>query len=93
MNVKTNELFGMDLTTMSLLHTRYIVFKVFKEDIAKRKTKCPKIMENLQLILKVFALNELTLDIQGLYESGYFSSGMGQILNEALKDAYVKLRP
>eukprot|EP00350_Pseudokeronopsis_sp_OXSARD2_P013040 CAMPEP_0170568084 /NCGR_PEP_ID=MMETSP0211-20121228/80913_1 /TAXON_ID=311385 /ORGANISM="Pseudokeronopsis sp., Strain OXSARD2" /LENGTH=79 /DNA_ID=CAMNT_0010889761 /DNA_START=840 /DNA_END=1079 /DNA_ORIENTATION=- len=64
-----------------------------KDDINKNRPKCNKAKENLDLILSLLGVYELHTINQPLYECGYFKAGMGDMVNDALKDLYVKLRP
>jgi len=78
---------------MTILHMRYLVFKIMKEDIEKNTPKCPKAKENLDLLLSLLGVYELDSNNSPLFECGYFKKGMGEVINDALKDIYTKLRP
>jgi hypothetical protein len=47
----------------------------------------------LEILMRVFALKQLQEDNQGLYECGFFTKGCGKLIDEALKDVLVQLRP
>ena len=47
----------------------------------------------LELGIKIFALKQLSLDYQTLYECGYFSSGSSRLLDLAYRSLLTQLRP
>lgn len=47
----------------------------------------------LDLVLKIFAVSQLTSENRGLYECGYFTGGSGRLLDDAFKQLLVELRP
>ena len=59
----------------------------------KADFKDKNISSILNLVLKVFAVNQLMTENRGLYECGYFSRGSGKLLENAFKALLVELRP
>jgi len=57
------------------------------------ETKCSNLKGNLRNLARVLALYELLQDSTGLYETGYFKAGSGDMVLEALKIAIGLLRP
>jgi hypothetical protein len=53
---KLNDLFAVDLITMSHTHMIYLCFTIFLESIEKKTYSNPKSKEVLLLVAKVFAL-------------------------------------
>lgn len=80
---------------MTHAHIIYMTFKIFRRKIEKEGAfKCPNLKENLLNLARMFALNELIAnDCSSLYETGYFSMGVGQTLLDAAKALMTKLRP
>ena len=92
--IKANELFAHEVNDMARQHLKYVAFSTFLTKIREHKFKDPNIMPHLELIAKVFALNELTTDCQQCFAAGYFSDKIHYVnLQEAYKQALKQLRP
>ena len=48
---------------------------------------------HVETALKIFALKQLTLEHQSLYESGYFTGGSARLLHLAYRDLLNQIRP
>ena len=91
-NEKMNSLYGIALVKAANLHARYLIFKIFREDV-ESNIKDKKIREIMNILIAMVGLHELKTDSAPLYECGYFSSGSHTVIEDALKIVYVKLRP
>ena len=86
--VKANELFAQEVNDMARLHLKYVAFSTFLKKIREHKFQDSNILPHLELIAKVFALNELTTDCKQCFAAGYFSDKLHYTnLNEAYKQA------
>jgi acyl-CoA oxidase len=78
---------------MTKFHIMYVTFQTFLEGIENLQTKCSNLKGNLRNLARVFTLNELMQDSMGLYETGYFTAGSGDMVMEALKFVIGLVRP
>lgn len=90
-NEKINTLFASDIVQMSHSHMIYVVFQIFMQKIAT--IQCPKVKAHLEDMARIFALHQLVLDSSPCYESQFFSLGCSQLIQDALKKMFVKVRP
>lgn len=91
---KANEIFAQQVNDMAKVHLKYVAFNTFLVKIREHKFKDPNILPQLELVAKVFALNELTADCQQCFASGYFvNKEIFKSLHEAYKEALNQLRP
>jgi len=88
-----NELFALDVGRMTRLHMIYIVFRMARERLAASQFTDPNVKFVLETGIKIFALKQLTLDHQTLYESGYFGRGSGRLLDLAYRGLLETMRP
>jgi hypothetical protein len=61
---KANEIFAQQVNDMAKVHLKYVAFNTFLVKIREHKFKDSNILPQLELVAKVFALNELTADCQ-----------------------------
>jgi len=59
------------------------MFKMARKRIANYPFKDQKIRPLLELLASIFALKELHVDNQHLYETGFFRAGSGDLLTES----------
>ena len=78
-----NDVFALDITRVVRLHLIYAMFKIGLEYIEKSEIKSAQGRKHVETALKIFALKQLTLDHQSLYESGYFTKGSARLLHLA----------
>ena len=71
----------------------YLSFFMFKHVVDTAEFKNQNSKDALYLILRVFALKQLTLDCSACYETGFFSAGSKGLLMDAMKKALTQLRP
>ena len=90
---KMNEIFALEIDKMTTMHMIYYMFHMTRERITKYDFKDAKIRPILEIVLKVFAVKQLTTETRGLYECGYFDSGSGKLLDDAFKKLLIDLRP
>lgn len=76
-----NEIFALDIARMTRLHLIYLSFKLARDRLDSHPVNDPKIKVYLEAGCKIFALKQLTLDHQSLYENGYFVKGSGRLLD------------
>jgi hypothetical protein len=78
--IKMNDLFAQELVLMSKSHILYLSFTVFMEFIETQQWKDAKLKPLMQLLARIFALNQLMLDSVACYESGFFGPGSNELL-------------
>ncbi len=83
--VAVNDLFAQELLAMSKAHHTFMSFLIFKEQIANMQFKCPNVKPIMNLLARIFALKQLSLDSVSLYETGYFAQGSKELLLHAMK--------
>lgn len=65
-------------------HLTYVLFHIFKTRVAALKLKDQKIRQHLELLVKIFALDNLIKDGGPAFDAGYFGKGALHNLNKAL---------
>ncbi len=88
-----NDIIALDLLMMSRAHHTYLSFVIFVRVINEKTFKDPNIKPLLHLLAKVFALKQLSMDSDALYETGFFGTGSKSLLLDGLKKELVELRP
>lgn len=78
---------------MSKAHHTHMSLQIFRLSVDDKKFKDPKIKPLMDLLAKIFALKQLTMDCDALYETGFFSSGSKSFLLDSMKRATIELRP
>lgn len=58
---------------MSKAHHTHMSLQIFRLSVDNKQFKDPKIKPLMDLLAKVYALKQLTLDCDALYETGFFS--------------------
>lgn len=90
---KQNELFAIDVNRMARTHIIYIMYERARNNIEKKDLKCANLKANLMTLLANFALKELISEPALLYESGFFQQGSFQLMEGALKQTLIDIRP
>jgi hypothetical protein len=80
---KTNSIFGLDIVTMAQLHIKFILFKIMKTMIAD--IHCEKLRGHMFNLCTLIGLTFLQEYKTNGYESGYFTKGTTDLINEAVK--------
>ena len=78
---------------MSKMHISYIMYKTAKAQIDLFKFKDDKLKPQIELLLKVFAVNYIREDPVDLFETGFFGKGSSKLIDAAFKKLLVDLRP
>ena len=74
-------------------HLTYILFKMSKERIDEYQFKDERTKIPLELMLKIFALKEITKDSVSLFDSGFFRPGSTRLVEASYKSLLVQMRP
>ena len=90
---KINDLFAQDIILMNRAHMLYLTFVIYRQEVETREFKDPAIMPLLQLLGKVYALKQLSMDSTACYETGFFGNGSKPLLLDAFKKCLIELRP
>lgn len=90
---KQNELFAIEVNRMARTHIVYIMYERARNNIAKKNLKDENLKSVLNSLLANFALKELISEPALLYESGFFGQGSYQLMEGALKQTLIDLRP
>ena len=88
---KTNSIFGLDIVTMAQLHIKFILFKLMKNMTAD--ILCAKLRGHMFNLCTLMGLTFLQEYKTNGFESGYFTKGTTDLINEAVKILLVRLRP
>lgn len=88
---KTNQIFGLDIVTMSQLHIKFILFKIMKNSISN--IHCEKLRGHMYDLCTLMGLTFLQEYKANGFECGYFKKGATDLINEAVKILLTKLRP
>lgn len=91
--VKQNELFAPEVQKMAKYHLIYIMFLFTRTTSDKFAFKDLRINGVVAIVLRVFALKQLQEDPQGLYECGYLTFGAQRLIDQALNDALIQMKP
>ena len=90
---KENEIFAIDIARMTRLHLIYVTFRMGRQNLESHEFTDQKVKTYLMTSLKVFALKQLLIDSQGLYESGFFGLGSGRLLDLSYRALLTEMRP
>jgi hypothetical protein len=82
---KTNEVFSLEVEKMVRHHLTYVMYMMALEIVQKNEFKDNKCREVLELVIKVYAINQIMSDTQALYECGFFTAGSGRLLQQSFK--------
>lgn len=90
-----NSIYSTEIVGMAQAHIMFVVYKLFRSTVEDQtKVKCNGVRKNLLLLLRVYALNELmSSDPATLYEAGFYSHGVAEILTQSYKKLLKELRP
>ena len=66
---------------MSKYHMWYLTFLMAKESLNRNPVKDPQVKAVVEMIMKIFALNQLNQESAVLYETGFFKQGSSNLLN------------
>ena len=90
---KTNSLFAVQIQRMVKVHIQVCAFAMAREQVEKHAYTDANIKPILFLLIRIFALKQLQSETQGLYECGYFNSGSLDLVEAAMSQLLVELRP
>ena len=90
---KDNELFATNVQKMTKFHHNYTMARMAKDTIDKASFKDQRIKPVLETLLKTHCYSQIMEDTQALYETGMFSKGSSQKLDEAFRANLADLRP
>ena len=90
---KENEIFAIDIARMTRLHFIYATLRMGRQRLDSHKFTDLNVKTYLILGLKVFALRQLLLDSQSLYETGFFGLGSGRLLDLSYRELLNQMRP
>ena len=89
--VKENDIFALDLLKMAKSHLYAVAANIAKH--TANQPKCPNLRRHQGNMCILYCLTNLSQDTSSLYESGYFQSACGQLLDTAIKLTLKALRP
>lgn len=90
---KENELFNMEIQSMTKAHFKLLCFTLFRQHYENHNFKSKNIIKHVRLLQRIFCLNEIIEDSQALYESGYFMKGHFTMIKKAFQESLIELRP
>lgn len=86
---------GREMENLGNVHTRYVIFWLFKDKVQNGGIKCQGVKKNLENLCLMYGLNQLYKDPLSCYQSGYFNqhTDFGELMLEALKLLNAAIRP
>jgi len=75
------------------MHLIYLSFKLARQRLNSKIIKDPKIKIYLEAGCKIFALKQLQLSSQSLYEAGFFGKGSARLLADSYEHVLHQMRP
>ena len=78
---------------MTVAHLRYLMLHIFRTEVKKANFKDPRITQLMELVAKVYALEQLLDDGAAVYDSGFFAPGTYRMMQRAQEQAIRELRP
>ena len=72
---KTNTLFALEIDSAAKLHMEYMIVQVARDYYRNHTFNDTRIRPILDLLIQIFAVKLLMKDSEGLYETGFFSTG------------------
>ena len=78
---------------MSKFHMLYMTYMMAKDNLNNTTFTDPNCKSIYELIMRIFALNQLSQESTALYETGFFKRGTTDLLSQSLQQALKELRP
>jgi len=91
--VKDNDLFYQAKINMTKAHFKYLQFCLFRKQCEEGQFKDPRNTKLMELVGKVYCLQELLEDCSAVYDSGFFSPGCLRAMQLAMEKCVADLRP
>ena len=91
--VKDNDLFYSAKNAMTNAHLKYLQFHLFWSACKEKQMRDPRILEVMELIGKIYCLDELLQDGAAVYDTGFFSPGSYRTMQKAMEQCVTKIRP
>jgi len=73
--VKDNDLFYQAKINMTKAHLKYLQFHLFRKSCEDQQFRDPRNTKLMELVGKVFCLQELLEDSSAVYDSGFLAPG------------------
>lgn len=78
---------------MTRAHMKTVQFAIVRKMVAEEKFKDEKVRERLEMLLTIWALDDLQRDGSAAFDSGYMGAGSLAGLQAACETVIRKLRP
>ena len=78
---------------MTRAHLKYLQLHIFRAGVAEAQFKDTRINKLMDLIGRIFCLNELIADGAAVYDSGFLAPGSFRNMQKALERCVAELRP
>ena len=91
--IKDNDLFYQAKINMTKAHFKYLQFCIFRKSCEEGKFKDPRLTKLMELVGKVFCLQELLEDCSPCYDSGFLVPGCLRFMQLAMEKCVADLRP
>ena len=91
--VKDNDLFYAAKNAMTKAHLKYLQFHLFWEACKEAQFSDPRILKQMELVGKIYCLDELLGDGAAVYDSGFFSPGTYRTMQKAMEQCVAEIRP
>ena len=91
--VKDNDLFYQAKINMTKAHFKYLQFCLFRKQCEEYQFKDPRNTQLMELVGKIYCLQELLEDSAAVYDSGFLAPGSLRAMQVALEKCVVELRP
>jgi len=90
---KDNDLFQQAKLTMTKAHMKYLQLHLFRSQCAEANFKDVRIAQLMDLVAKVYCLEQLLEDGAAVYDTGFLAPGSYRALQKAMELCVKDLRP
>ena len=90
---KDNDQFQAAKNQMTIAHLRYLQLHIFREQIKRANFKDQRINNLMDLVGKIYALEQLLEDGAACYDTGYLAPGTYRTMQRAMEQCVTALRP
>lgn len=91
--MKDNETFYQAKNNMTMAHLKYLQLHLFRTNCKEAQFKDSRNMHLLELIAKVYCLEQLLEDGAAVFDTGFFAPGSYRTMQKAMEQCVAELRP
>lgn len=91
--VKDNDLFYAAKNAFTMAHLKYLQFHIFLTSCQQAQMRDQRNLKLMELVGKIYALEELLNDGAAVYDTGFLSPGSYRAMQQAMERCVAEIRP